>query len=93
MNSLILSSLLAVLLGVALIGGVSYIYPAQGQLRSIDAAPVFAGYGAKGSAQVVSPQTLGSLGGNQSSLAQLLAVIGGSSILGAAVSIISRRAG
>ena len=92
MNSILASSLFAVVLGVALIGGVSYLYPAQGQLRSTVAAPVFAGYGAQGSAQVVNPQTVGSLGGSQSSLTQLLAIIGVSAIISGAVSLATRRA-
>ena len=92
MNSLLVSTLFAAVLGVALIGGVSYLYPAQGQSRSIDAAPVFAGYGAQGSGQAVNPQTVGSLSGNQSSLTQLLTIIGGSAILGGAVALVSRRA-
>lgn len=92
MNSLLISSLFAVFLGVALIGGVSYLYPAQGQLRSTVAAPTSAEYGAKGSAQAVNPQTVGTLGGNQSSLTQLLTIIGGSAIIGGAVSLAARRA-
>jgi len=92
MNSLFLSSLFAVVLGGVLIGGVAYLYPSQGQLRSTVAAPQSAEFAAKGSAQVINLQTLGSLGGNQSSLTQLLAIIGGSAILGGAVSLVSRRA-
>ncbi|TLY01369.1 MAG: hypothetical protein E6K95_06825 [Thaumarchaeota archaeon] len=96
MNSLLLSSLLAVVLGATLIGGVAYLYPSQGQLRSTMAGPApaeFAAQGsAQGSAQAINQQTIGSLGGNQSSLTQLLAIIGGSAIIGGAVSLASRRA-
>src|SRR2546426_3981097 len=97
MNSLFLSSVLAVVLGATHIGGVAYLYPPQGQLRSTIAGPApaeFAAQGAgKGSTQAISQQTIGSLGGNQSSLTQLLAIIGGSAIIGGAVSLASRRAG
>ena len=92
MNSLLLSSLLAVVLGATLIGGVAYLYPSQGQLRSTMAGPAPAEFAAQGSAQAINQQTIGSLGGNQSSLTQLLAIIGGSAIIGGAVSLASRRA-
>ena len=92
MNSPYLSSLFAVVLGAALIGGVAYLYPSQGQLRSTVDVPAFAGFAPQGSSQATNPQTLGYLGGNQSSLTQLLAIIGGSAILGGAVSLVSRRA-
>ena len=92
MNSLLLSSLLAVVLGATLIGGVAYLYPSQGQLRSTMAGPAPAEFAALGSAQAINQQTIGSLAGNQSSLTQLLAIIGGSAIIGGVVSLTSRRA-
>lgn len=92
MNPVFVSSLFAVVLGVALIGGVSYLYPSQGQLRTTVAGPAFAELAPQGSAQAINPQTIGSLAGNQSSLTQFLTIIGSSAVLGVAVSLMSRRA-
>lgn len=91
MNSLFVSSLFGVVLGAALIGGVAYLYPSQGQPRSTLLAPASAGFAAKGAPDTTNLQTLDSFSGNQSSLIQLLAVIGGPAILGAAVLLLSRR--
>ncbi len=92
MNSILVGSLFAIVLGAAFIGGIGYLYPSQGQLRSAIASPASAGFAAQGAPNAINPQTLDSFSGSQSSLTQLLAVIGGSAILGAVVLLLSRRA-
>ena len=91
MKALLVRSVVAVLLGVGLIGGLAYFSPSRIASENTIAAPAAADFG-RGGLNVASPQTLGSIAGSQSSLGTLFIVLATSAVLATAIFLISRRA-
>jgi hypothetical protein len=91
MKALLVRSVVAVILGVGLIGGLAYSSPSQIASKNVIAAPAAADFG-RGGLNVASPQTLGSIAGSQPSLALLFIVLATSAVLATSIFLISRRA-
>ncbi len=90
MKALLVRSVVAVILGVGLIGGLAYFSPSLIASENTIAAPAAADFG-RGGLKVASPQTLGSIA-SQSSLGTLFIVLATSAVLATAIFLISRRA-